>query len=605
MNSKTIFDAYSDYQTNNTNVNKSTLRSTIHRFLAKHWGGEAPKGSKAINEEVHELIELLKKLPVGLIAGSMELLEQEFSKNNIPKENRKSYKWAYKSFLDWAEVNNYFKPVKEDILKPDVQQNIFTRQPKGTGTKQKDNYHNRTKKQPYILMAKNNRKQLIYPTDYINSNLANELKLFKRFRSEHHNCSKGTIKENLLEANRFLGWLHRYKNVPLEELSLGSIIKFIKLNISYSDFRNEKGEVNYQEYANKKAMVRQEAIELSNENRKLIEEYLNFVGGHPNNKLGVLVICIAIAKFIFRDEVGTDEYIDANDLPLVRRLHQLVNILNKKANSTEPTVSHADKSIAWEKTFDVLEVLRKRIHCLEIERIVISKKTNKEYTRKVLRTKNAIFNDLQLFLSLAFMIVIPTDRARTYYELEIGRTFVFGSYQSGRFIPVDKLKDKTQALWYIHLMPEDHKMGKVYKEYWGIMPNVLFHKDNDLYSYIDLWIKEGRESRMECNHNCFFRKSIICGALDSVAWGQRIKDIFTQETGVPVTPKELRKMYITYLNNKGVTNTELKAAAQAMHHSQKMQESVYNSQTIMDRIQPIYDLNERMFKDFFGATSQG
>jgi integrase len=153
-------------------------------------------------------------------------------------------------------------------------------------------------------------------------------------------------------------------------------------------------------------------------------------------------------------------------------------------------------------------------------------------------------------------------------------------------------------------MPEDYKTGKIYKEYWGIMPNVPFDKDNDLYSYIDMWIKEGREYKQKCNHNYFFRQSINYGALHSVDWGHRIKCIFAQETGVPVTPKELRKMYITYLNNKGATNTELKGAAQAMHHSQKMQEGVYNSQTIMDRIQPIQEFNERMFKEVFGSSSE-
>ena len=600
---KTIFDAYSDFQASNTKVNKSTLRSVIHRFLTEHWGGEAPKGAKATNEEVFKLIELLKRLPVTLLVGSMDILEKEFVSKGIAKENSKSYKSAYKAFFDWAEVNNYFKQVKEENLKPDIQQKIFNRQVYGSGVKRKTNYHNKSYKQPYALMAKNGHtKQLVYASDYINNNLANELKLFERFRDEHHTCSKTTIQRDIICIYQILGWLHRCKNIPLEDLALSSIIKFIKLNVLYSDFRDEKGNVNYQDYANRKAMVRQDAVELSNENRKLIEEYLNFVGGHPRSRLTVLTICIAIAKFIFRDELGTDEYIDDSDLSIIRRLNQLSNILNKKAKSTPPSVAHADKSIAWEETFNVLEILRKRFHCLETEHTYNVK--GKEYINKIPRTINAVMNNLQRFLSLAFMILIPTDRARTYYELEIGKTFVYGIYQDGRFTPVDKLQDKTKAIWYIHLKPEDYKTGKIYKEYWGIMPNVEFEDGNKLYGYIETWLNEGREYDQKCDHNCFFRKSRDYKALNSKNWGSRITEIFAQETGIPVTPKELRKMYITYLNNKGATNTELKGAAQAMHHSQRMQESVYNSQTIMDRIQPIQDFNDRMFKEIFTSSSE-
>lgn len=233
-----------------------------------------------------------------------------------------------------------------------------------------------------------------------------------------------------------------------------------------------------------------------------------------------------------------------------------------------------------------------------------TKQGDKKYLDIKTRDRNAIINDLQAFLSLAFMILIPVDRARTYYELEIGQTFVYGVYNDGKFTPVDKLQDKTQAIWYIHLMPNDYKTGKIYKEYWGRMDNIDFGDGNRLYNYIDTWINQGRQYKQNCNHNYFYRKVLNYKQLNTTNWSLRIKAIFAQETGIPVTPKELRRMYITYLNNQGATNAELKGAAQAMHHSQRMQESTYNSQTILDRIAPIYDLNEKMHKEFFGSSDE-
>ena len=594
MISKIILDVYSDFQASNAKVNKSTLRSIIHRFLVQHWGGEAPIGGKATNEEVFKLVELLKKLPATLLVGSMDILEKEFVNQSIAKENSKSYKSAYKAFLNWVETKDYFKKVEEENSKPDKPENIFTRNAHGNGRKVKKNYHNKTSKKPYTLMSKDSTTgKLIYSTDYINSKLEYELRLFQEFRAKKHNCVDGTIESNIVVIYRILGWLHRYKNIDLEDLSLDSIIKFIKLNVLRSDFKNRKGELNYQKYVNKKAMVREEAMELAKENIKLIEEYLEFLGGHPNTKLIAITTCIAVAKFVFRDEINTDEDMDASDLSIVKRLNKLSNIHNEKSKSTPPSVPHSDKSIPWKKTFDILQVLRKRVHCLV-----------SGITWKRRRTKNTIINDLQIFLSLAFMILIPVDRARTYYELEIGRTFVYGLYEadSNRFTPVNKLEDKSKAAWWIHLMPDDYKIRG--KEYWGEMPNVQFDRDNDLYSYIDMWINEGREYGQKCNHNCFFRGAIKYKTLKHRDWYLRIKQIFAQETDVPVTPKELRKMFITYLNNDGATDAELKGAAEAMHHSRKMQETVYNSQTMVDKVKPVYKRNEKMFKEVFGSSDE-
>jgi len=596
MISKTIFDVYSEFQASNAKVNKSTLRSVIHRFLAEHWGGEAPIGAKATNDEVFKLIELLKELPATLLIGSMDILEKEFISKGVGKENSKSYKSAYKAFFNWVETKDYFKKVEEENSKPDKPENIFTRNAHGNGRKAKKNYHNKTSKNPYTLMGKDSTTgKLIYSTDYINSKLENELRLFQEFRAKKHNCSNGTIEHNTEIIYRILGWLHRYKNMDLEDLSLDSIIKFIKLNVSRSDFKNRKGELNHQKYVNKKAMVREEAMELAKENIKLIEEYLDFLGGHPNTKLMAIITCLAVAKFVFREEVDTDEDMDTADLAIVKRLNKLINIYREKAKSTPPSVPHSDKSIPWKKTFDILETLRKRVHCLA-----------SGITYKKTRNKNAIINDLQMFLSLAFMILIPVDRSRTYYELELKRTFVYGLYEAdgNRFTPVDKLEDKSKAAWWIHLMHGDYKTSKTYNEYWGEMPNVQFDRDNDLYSYIDRWINEGREYRQKCNHNCFFRGAISYKTLKHEDWYLRIRQIFAQEVDVPVTPKELRKMFITYLNNEGATDAELKGAAYAQHHSQKMQESVYNSQTMVDKVKPVYKRNERMHQEFFGTLEE-
>ncbi|MCC5612957.1 hypothetical protein LC612_41290 [Nostoc sp. CHAB 5834] len=605
MNTKTIFDAYSDFQASNTKANKQVLRSVMHRFLAEFWGGKSPIGVKATNEEVFNFIELMKTLCATKLIGTIEILEKEFVQKEVDKTNRKSYRSAYKAFLAWAESNEYCSPVEKQI-NPLDKMKLFKSHVKGSGrVKAYPNdscNHGKTPKKTYMLMATypsgQNKGKLIYSNDYINSTLQKELRLFEEFRKEKHGCSKTTLGLNIRYICQMLGWLHRYKNVPLENLSLNLIVTFIPLNVSISKFRDKNGRVNQQEYLNEKAIVRQETVDLANENLRLIEEYVNFVGGHPGSRLKVITVCIAIAKFMFRNAIGTDDYVDESDLAIVRRLNQLFTTINKLNKKTPDAVPHAKKSVSWKEAIDVLRILRLKADCFVREYHEIGIKEQRDvvvYKRK----KSAIVNDLQDFLSLAFMILIPTDRARTYYELEIGRTLVFGILEGNRFTPASKLEDKSQAIWYIHLLPDDYKTGKIYKEYWGKIDNVVFHDGKKLYDYIDRWINEGRQYEQKCNHNLFFRGTLNYNPLNSSRWSQRIMAIFRSETGVPVTPKEIRKMYITHLCNQRVDDATLKGAAYAMHHSRGMQQNVYNTQTNLDRTQPINEYNEKMNKEFF------
>jgi hypothetical protein len=599
MDTTTVFDACSAYSAipeNKTRV--PVLMSTIGRYLVECWGGQAPKGSRTTPREQIIIEEFLKTLPVAVLFKSVEVLEKAFEEKKISKDNIKSYRYAYKSFIDWLKVNNYDDLKNELIEKATVTETksiLFNRNSKGSGRKNKRSHHGLSCKKPYALMSKysgsSGKKcgQLIYPEDYINEYLFNQMDMFAKFRHQNHNCSKATIAKDISHIYRILGWLHRYKNITLHELSLESIIHFIKLNIPTSEAINLKGKINYHQHIFKKAIARQEAIDLANQDKKFIQEYLDFVGGHSSSKVFIIHVCIAVAKFLFRNELGTDDYIDEIDLPIVRRLNQLSNLFNEKLKSEPHRVPYELKSVSWQEAISVLENYRERANATKSD-------------LNHIREKSGIMNDLQNFLILAFMLLIPVDRARTYYELEIDKTFVYGINEGGRFTPATKIKDKNTAKWYIHLMPEDYKTGKIYKEYWGIMPNVEFSDGTKLYQYIDRWIKEGREYKQKCNHNFFFRKVQKYEKFHPKTLTCCIKNMFVSVTEVPVTPKELRKMYVTYLNNKGATNAELKAAAKAMHHSPQMQEKIYNSQTILDSIAPIYALNERMHEEFFGNS---
>jgi hypothetical protein len=85
-------------------------------------------------------------------------------------------------------------------------------------------------------------------------------------------------------------------------------------------------------------------------------------------------------------------------------------------------------------------------------------------------------------------------------------------------------------------------------------------------------------------------------------WRQRIKNIFVREAGKPVTAKELRKMYVTYLKDSGASEAELEAAACAMHHSRRMQSQIYDEQDRMNKMAPIVEFNERVWQKVYPGS---
>jgi hypothetical protein len=101
MEPTTIFDVYYAYSAISKHKNHvPVLISTIGRYLMESWGGQAPKGSRATPKERIATEEFLKTLPISLLANSLQTLEESFKMKEINKANSKTYKSAYKSFLN-------------------------------------------------------------------------------------------------------------------------------------------------------------------------------------------------------------------------------------------------------------------------------------------------------------------------------------------------------------------------------------------------------------------------------------------------------------------------------------------------------------------------
>jgi hypothetical protein len=227
-----------------------------------------------------------------------------------------------------------------------------------------------------------------------------------------------------------LGWMHTVRGVPIDELSLKSLIpnterKAVGLAFEYCQWMvNERG-VN----------VRTELLALRS--------------------------ILFAAKFLYHEDSnvalnsGDKPY---SDLPVVKELRTLINTANK-ASKVAPRVSdEAAKWLDWPEYLALVQELRKECALLLPD-------------GKGDRPRQQVAWSLQRYLMFAILACVP-DRQRTLRELEVGKTLF--KDQDGR--------------WIIRHGPKDYKTGKSYGERPPLVLNPTIYPE--LEAYVTTWRRE-------------------------------------------------------------------------------------------------------------------
>lgn len=578
-----VFEAYKQYSLAiNKAADASMAQTALLRFTNPGWGGPSPKGAKATTLEVSLGLDFLKQISLQQFADCLAVQQEVFERLNIPKDKQRTPRSYLKKLLDWATETNLLGSQQTEA---EPSEKYYFQRPDG---------ERRTYAYQLKQSGRSCRKKFTLDDSEINDSLKLEMEAFFSFMERCRGVREVTAEKSWKRIKQMLGWLHRYQQVPLEDLRFEALIRFVPLKPKLKNYKSADGEVDIHRYAIAKALAQEEAQEAASETVQLVNDYFVFLSLSAKSNVLVLQSLVNIAKFVYRDE--TDEELQDNfdDIPVIARLRKLSRHYSEIGRNSPHLIPYELKSIPWEQTFEVLRQTQKEAD--------LHFSWAKE--RKVKRSPTAIARSLQKFLLVAFLTLIPPDRSRTYQELEVGRTFVQGHYDGVRFTPIEKMKDPAQAEWWIHLMPEDFKTGDVYGEYWGLMPNTKpgqLQGGKTLYRYIDEWLNEHRKA-FKPEHKCFFT-GMVGQQMDEECLRSIFRELFFKFTGVPVTPHEMRRMYVTYLKEQGASEAELEAAAYAMHHDRKMQAEIYNQQSQQSRIAPIYHFNQRLLNKALAATS--
>ncbi|WP_392476914.1 hypothetical protein [Nostoc sp. C110] len=588
---QTADDIYSSYcqhlQANNRKPNISSLQSIIIRYLIPACGGIVPPGRRASHEEIQATMNYLNQISLEQLYNAVELVELQFEKLGIEGSKRYTPLSRVKSWIDWADEQGYFNKIRQS-QKPQPVFNTFYK-----------NGVQRQKKKPGIELHQKRcpihalcAKQ--FPDDYINPYLQQQIQTYKAWRLSK-DVRPGAIKTEEEQILQLLGWLHRFESISLDELSFERIIAKSKLVVLVDDYKD------YMDYLLGEKKFIQAARQQAEIDMQRVHRYIDFVGKHPESQKKRVSLIIAMGKFLYKDVIGTEDFPEGRDIPIIRRLLNLQVDVAKKGKTIPQSVSYHKTSTPWDKAVMTMEEQRRRA-----EQAFISIKCpgrKKGYYDKQ-RPNTALANELQRFLSIAFTILIPS-RSRTFYDLRIGETFKEGILTDTDFLSVAEMKNK--GIWntqkdsikfYIHHNAEDYKSGKSmapvlinHDGWWAELPNIEFDDNKCLYDYIRRWLTWGRAIHGPVNHNYFFRHAFSSRPIKGGAWADRIKTMFENWAGTPVPPSNVRKMFASQFSEKK------EAAALLLQHSEKMHITNYDMRHSINKMQPVMAANQQFIKD--------
>lgn len=594
LTGKEIFFLYLD-SLNHQEV--ALAKSFFVRFLIPALGGVPPRGNRATVEEIERAFKFSESLTLSQLQKAKIPQEEYFEKLNLMKSKRRLPRCSLNKFISWLEKQGWL--LKEDLLRDEGKSHRMNL-PKG-------------QRLPVIKLggktpAANHMFSKI-EGDILSPRLQQQIEGFKSF-SESKGIRSATYETDYANMLRFLGWFYHVKEekqFSMEELCFETLIPVIDTNINPSDFLLNERQEDYKdpsliEFLSEKYRREKEAKELAEEKIKLFDEYFKFINGHPKTKVNRLQSLINVAKYLYQNITQDNDPKEGyHDIPIIEIFRKKRKCEQRIARITDPTVPHEVKNVPWDKVFDVLNKLR----------IEVDNKYNysqiKGKTTVINRKKRNFYGlvrSYQRFLLLAFMCLMPPDRSRTYQELEIGKTLVWGDYDGSHFTPKEKMSFPDQAKLYLRLNRLDYKTGNTYGKYWCEVPNREFPNGKKFYNYINEWLEEYRPL-LGKNHNKFFTKhqDNDQSPWDVTSVRLRIRYIFMRLAQTPVSPKELRTMYITNLKKISASYSELESAAVAMHHSVRTQSIFYDRLDQHEKLKPIASLNEKIWIDYWRSQN--
>jgi hypothetical protein len=609
---------YIDNSENKASV--APTKSAFVRIVTPALEGPLPKGKRASTHEIDTAFQFLDGIPAEKVESLLNAIDAWDGKKDVQPEQWRSHKSRILAFINWvAQELSASQPtnsLESETTETHVQLELLNDELNSTGEQKSDTttiggksrnscqsihrfkplnrrfraskgtrrtyaretrLRGKARTKPYSLGCQQFNDYVIEDGKRVlgNAQLQADFEQLELYQKEKLHMRPPSIKKNYDHLRAFYGWLHRYKGVPLSALSFEQQIPTLQLYYPLEECLDDNGIPSFHVKVIREAINKEKAKAAARSLVELFKEFLTFMDGAASSDCAYVGAMLNAAKLQYHDVTDREQYDDFQDVSFVLQLRLL---RRERDTQEEPVVPREKKSLPWPKILEVMEHLRVEADTEYLEGYW---GPNKEKFYSNRRQDRWIAKSLLKFLIVAFLCIIPPHRSRTIQELEIGSTMLRGAMVDGEFVPAEYLTDDSDVGWWLYLPPEKIKTGKKYGPYWSELPNVQFADGKYFYEYIDRWLNKDR-SCFPTNHSRFFTRH--CGKpVTAQSLWEYLRDFFMRIAEVPVTPKELRTSFVTYLYDLGIPDYELDAVAFSMHHTRRMQESHYRKQKQLKR----------------------
>ncbi|OKH34781.1 hypothetical protein NIES2101_38430 [Calothrix sp. HK-06] len=547
-NPENVFDAYQLFvkhlrtlESGGKHDKTSDIRTALIRYTLPKFGFQFSSAKKMTQEEVNAGLDFMKNLPLTELTNLQAYQNEVFTSLGGVSSSR-TYRMHLQRMITWCQSQLWWQvasnPDSCSKYCPPIRNGRTIRKDGARVTDKK-----LTSSSPNFCYTLN--KSEVTPE------LQQELDEFYKFQTAVvggrkrqdaplRSCSAMAHVKN---AQRLLGWLHRYRNIPLADLCLSKLVPFSGLNENGE--RDDEGIDEVLDFAD-------EFLQWLRDERE----------GSPNSELKNIESLVAIAKFLYhklsktkpRDQVATKR-VGYRDIPIIEEFRQLECEIMSRVNTTPPAADESKKFLDW-TTYKAC-----------VQRLIAECAPRDQKAKK--RSEGAIAQSHQMALICLILSVFP-DRGRTIRELELGRTLV-----------------KRDGKWFIEQNATDFKTGDSFCKN---RQKRIVELSELVYPLLEDWLYKWR-SVFKPQHSFVFTQ------LNGKPINERALCSYFQKrmyrlTGKLFTPHMVRDSVVTHFKLSGAPDYVLAALADLMAHSQRTQQRIYDRRTPQQKVAPALEALE-------------
>jgi hypothetical protein len=572
-----LAEALSNYQSTLSKTESAQVTTAVVRYLVPALNGPKPQGKRMTKREIEAALGYLKTIPLTRLWKALRIIEKGFNMMGASPSSCRNYRSKLEGLIAWCELQGW-KPKKNQITSV-TQSQIPHRSLKEALEERRARFGYR-KPKPSILIT-NEELELV-------PELRQELANFSDYCASY--LAEASLEKTLRRVKLLLGWRVRYDNITLEELRLTSLIPYVQMKHSLQFIQKNNRELSPDQALIYEAVETRKAYHSCQDKAKEVENWLQHFqltygkGDKASTLANTVYAIINLAKYLYQNDTDQKRGINSySDIPIIVRLREICRDLEAKSRFEPESIPYPAKTVPWEELEFFVKTLKEKADATQL--CFWSPASNSMVRCK--REKRQIGQDVQKMILMLLFIILPPRRPGTIRSLELRElsqwepvnTIEQGKELPGQgFVPKNQLPKGEKARWIMRL--RKFKTHSTFGDQNIEIPDCQFEDGSSFYEYLELWINEYRPMFNPVGNNLFVTarienkqgKVITSGSLVKL-----VKSCTNKYLGVPISPKDFRRMFVTYIYNRhDITEVQRRGFAWMMGHDMKTQQYTYD-----------------------------